>query len=417
MGTNNNEDEGIVLKESEGTEGSNDFNVPQLLSEAGNVEKIPAAVMQKTIPFIFEYPKVIDAEAKCFQANELTQAIHRMSEMEQKIYKILINHIKPNDDAFQIITIKIRDLLRLLEGEDSQNYTRVLEVLTKLQTRVMRIYERNSQTKYAEGKYNSMLQVNLIGPTRHFEGLGIVEVYFHPQMMPYLLNLKNSKNYTILNLNEFVKISGSYSLRFYELCSEFKDTGWFVKSVDELKDMLEVKNKYELYGDFRRFVLETAKEELKKNSKLNFDYTVQSKKGRKVDKLLFVVNNSKEEKSEEDKKMEEKLKKENNLAEYFAKRIVARLSKQEIFRTLYEINQAKRSRRGIDNIGAYTRKTFSEKYPELERNIEVNDAKVIGITSENVEIMAQIAKMPVDEYLFKVGLMIDNKGMVVKREG
>ncbi len=402
-----------VLEEEKGKEGS---NLPIPINEAEKGDKIPAGVIQKTIPFIFEYPKVIDAEAKCFQANELTQAIHRMSEMEQKIYKILINHIKPNDDVFQIITIKIRDLLRLLEGEDSQNYTRVLEVLTKLQTRVMRIYERNSQTKYAEGKHNSMLQVNLIGPIRHFEGLGIVEVYFHPQMMPYLLNLKNSKNYTILNLNEFVNISGSYSLRFYELCSEFKDTGWFVKSVDELKDMLEVKDKYELYGDFRRFVLESAKEELKKRSKLSFDYTVQSKKGRKVEKLLFVVNNDKEEKSDEEKKMEEKLKKEFNLAEYFAKRVVAKLSKQEIFKTCYEITLAKKSRTGVTNLGAYSATTFTKKYPELEKNIAAKDAKVIGITSENVELMAQIAGLPVYEYLFKVGLMIDDKGMEVKRE-
>lgn len=369
--------------------------------------------VQKSIPFVYEYPTKIDSDSKCFQANELTYAIHRMGEWEQKIFKTLISQIKATDSVAMKYNIKIHDLLRVLEGEGSQNFTRVWEVLRKLSNQRLRIQETNTTTTYKEGKFDSTLEVPFIGHFRDFPKLGIVEISFSIELMPYLLNLK--KNFTVLNLEEFMSLSGSYSLRFYEYCSSYRSTGWFIISLDVLKEKLMVGKKYDKFADFRRFVLDAAKDELDKNSNITFDYCIQSKKGRKVDKLFFTVNNKKADKSEEEKKIEGRLMGEFKVSPSFTKKIMEKLDKKEIFKTLYEINEVRHSSKGIASIGGYTYSTFKAKYPVLDGKNGTKEAEVVAMNKEAVEGIAKLAGIPFAEYLNRLNLMIDNDGMVVKR--
>jgi hypothetical protein len=57
-------------------------------------------------------------------------------------------------------------------------------------------------------------------------------------------------------------LRSSYSQRFYEFCCRFRDTGNWHVSVEELRTMLRIDEKYATYGELKRKVLDVAQKEL-----------------------------------------------------------------------------------------------------------------------------------------------------------
>ena len=50
--------------------------------------------------------------------------------------------------------------------------------------------------------------------------------------MPYLAQVK--EKFVLYNLKEIANFGSLYTTRLYELIQEFKETGWRLKSVDQL---------------------------------------------------------------------------------------------------------------------------------------------------------------------------------------
>jgi len=76
-----------------------------------------------------------------------------------------------------------------------------------------------------------------------------------------------------------------YSMRFYELLSNQKTPINY--SIDTLKDLFKVSEKYKRINDFFRYVIEPAKKELDKCSPYTFHYE-QIKTGRKITGIRFI---------------------------------------------------------------------------------------------------------------------------------
>jgi len=64
----------------------------------------------------------------------------------------------------------------------------------------------------------------------------------------------------------------------------------FELKIDELRDILKIKNSYR-YHDIKRQVIEKAKEDLKKYTNIKFDYKEQ-KIGKKVDRLIITLKSN-----------------------------------------------------------------------------------------------------------------------------
>jgi plasmid replication initiation protein len=79
-----------------------------------------------------------------------------------------------------------------------------------------------------------------------------------------------------------------YAIRFYGFCKEFERFGKFQFTVEEMRRMFNLENKYELYGLFKQKVVVKAQDELIKNSDLIFDFN-EIKEGKKVVALQFVI--------------------------------------------------------------------------------------------------------------------------------
>jgi plasmid replication initiation protein len=122
----------------------------------------------------------------------------------------------------------------------------------------------------AEAKYN------------HKQGSLTIE--FTPNIMPYLAQVK--QKFILYNLKEIANFGSLYSTRLYELIQEFKDTGYIIKSVAQLRETFAVGKKFKLYNDFKRFTFAHAVEEINSQYEMNLRFE-ELKEGRKVVAIRF----------------------------------------------------------------------------------------------------------------------------------
>jgi plasmid replication initiation protein len=94
-----------------------------------------------------------------------------------------------------------------------------------------------------------------------------------------------SKGFKKYELKTAMEFESTYSMRFYELLSNQKTPINY--SIDYLKEMFQLTDKYKLTADFLRYVIEPAKKELDKCSPYSFHYD-KIKTGRKITGIRFI---------------------------------------------------------------------------------------------------------------------------------
>lgn len=113
---------------------------------------------------------------------------------------------------------------------------------------------------------------------------GSLTIKFNEDIMPYLAQVK--KKFVLYNLKEVANFGSLYSTRLYELIQEFKDTGWLIKSVEQLREIFAVGKKFSDYFDFKKRTFAHAVEEI--NSQYEVDLRFEEiKEGRKVVTIRF----------------------------------------------------------------------------------------------------------------------------------
>lgn len=109
-----------------------------------------------------------------------------------------------------------------------------------------------------------------------------VSFRINPKVFEALLDF--SKGYRKYELKTAMSFESIYSMRFYELLSGQKRPLSY--TIDALKVMFNLENKYKLTVDFIRSTVDVAKKELDTKSPYSFEYK-RNKRGRKIHSLTF----------------------------------------------------------------------------------------------------------------------------------
>lgn len=127
-------------------------------------------------------------------------------------------------------------------------------------------------------------QINVCSKIEYQHKEGAIKVKFTDDIMPYLAQVK--KKFVLYNLKEIANFGSLYSTRLYELIQEFKDTGWLIKSVEQLREVFAVGKKFPLYADLKRKTFGHAINEI--NSQYEIDLKFEEiKEARKVVAIRF----------------------------------------------------------------------------------------------------------------------------------
>ena len=105
----------------------------------------------------------------------------------------------------------------------------------------------------------------------------VARIVFHENMMPYISQLK--EQFTKLKLKEMFGFSSFYGFRFYLMMMQFRETGFCKISINDLRHALDLNEKYPLFADLKRRVIDTAIDEINEKSPYTVNYELV-KKGR-----------------------------------------------------------------------------------------------------------------------------------------
>ena len=134
--------------------------------------------------------------------------------------------------------------------------------------------------KYINGLRNYNLLESLpIG--RHSDDI-VARVVFDSRILPLLSELKD--NFTQFLLNDVSGFGSVYSFRFYQMIMQFKSTGYCKVSLDDLRYSLALFEKYEATKDLRKWVIDTAVNEINEKTPYKVSYELL-KTGRKFTHL------------------------------------------------------------------------------------------------------------------------------------
>ncbi len=213
---------------------------------------------------------------------------------QAKILAKLSSVIQKDDEDFKLYTFQAKNLLEELKM-GVNNYD-------DLKKSVDGLVEKTIQL----GKPTSTLTISLLSSAEYHKD-GKIELEFSPKLKPYLLQLK--ENFTKYQLENILSLSSFYAIRIYELCKQYETIKTRIFTVEDLKRILNIKEKYKLYGDFKRKVLEIAEREINEKTDINISFE-EIKTGRKVTSIKFIIKSKIKEikKRNIEKEIEKKIK-------------------------------------------------------------------------------------------------------------
>ena len=127
-------------------------------------------------------------------------------------------------------------------------------------------------------------EINICSAAKYNKNAGYITIKFTDDIMPYLAQVK--KRFVLYNLKEIANFGSLYTTRLYELIQEFRETGWMLKSVKQLREVFAVGNSLKLYGDFKKYTFAHACQEINANYNMNLRFE-EEKEGRKVVAVKF----------------------------------------------------------------------------------------------------------------------------------
>ena len=217
-------------------------------------------------------------EYKIVKSNEIIQkARFKLSMQEQKIILYLISKIKPTDKEFESYTFSVIEFCQIcgIDSDSGTNYSNLKSTIKSLADKSLWVtLEKGTQTL-----------LRWIEKAKIIENSGIVEIRLDDDMKPYLLKLKN--NFTQYELLYTLAMKSQYSIRLYEILKSYEYKKNIIYEIESLKQIL-LAEKYKLFGDFKRRVIDIAITEINSLSDISIKYEL-IKEGRKYVKIRFMI--------------------------------------------------------------------------------------------------------------------------------
>lgn len=221
------------------------------------------------------------------KSNDIIRARYDLTLEQQRLLLFIISKIKIDDSIEQWYEFSLESICEALGlSIDQSGY-----YYKALKADILKLTER-SLCLTPDGHLKTLSWVGDwdIIPVGNF-----VRIRFNPNMAPYLFELR--KNYSQYKLGDVLVYRSIHSLRLYEILrsyttqkklDEYREES-IILPLEKLKDELNVVGKYNTWGDFDRYVLKKAAQEINLSSEdIHIEYT-PIKEGKSVKHIEFVI--------------------------------------------------------------------------------------------------------------------------------
>ena len=229
-------------------------------------------------------------------ANKFIQhARYKLTPREQKLILYMATLIKPEDSDFSLYMVPVGEIEHILKQDVTKKhgsfYERLDDLLDSITDKKI-----SFPTEFTVDGVRLRGHINWVAgavPKINKDGVLCVEFGFSPQMKPFLLGLK--EKFTRLRFVEVAKMRSGFSIRIFQMCKAYygeharHGRNVIAVGVEELKERLGIGGKYPDFRNFRRKVLDVAREEINKKTSLELEYEYV-RRGRRIGEIRIIIN-------------------------------------------------------------------------------------------------------------------------------
>jgi len=215
-------------------------------------------------------------DALVVKHNFLIRSRYDYTLAELRLVIAIASMIEATDEDFREYRLSAKKYSDMVDSKHKDEYARLRELGEGLLSKPLKIPR----------PYNGFLICNWLSSYEYIPKKGHIVCSFDPKLKPYLLQLK--EQFTKYQLENILKFKSVYSIRLYELAKSWEARGDFTVSVVEIRDVLGIGDKYKLYNDLKRYVLERSIKEINALTDIKLSFK-EKKLGRKVTDLVFAI--------------------------------------------------------------------------------------------------------------------------------
>ena len=236
---------------------------------------------------------------KIVEHNDLISSVAKMDKTPLKIFELAVSCIDTeNPPKDNIIYLSKKELFAFFEVSDTNKHTRFKKAIEKMQKQAY------FQIKEIKNKGYEMLSIVPIPTVKWNSYNDEVMIRFNPDIMPYLIDLK--QNFTQYALSDVMESGSKYSIVLYKwLCMSYNQYEHYNGKggrrqqqleeyknpsirVQELREMTDTTQKYKNFNDFEKRVLAEPIEEINIHTHFTVSYE-KIKKGTRNDTIQFYI--------------------------------------------------------------------------------------------------------------------------------
>lgn len=228
------------------------------------------------------------------QPNKVTNARYHFSEREENILTLMISAIqghmtrkKPiQTDLFNQPCVDI-DVSEMGNSARKADYLKAANSMRKKDFSFTWDDPETRKEVESEGC--------LVTTVHNYKETSKIRLTINTWAIPYLLYWGKEEDGklgggTIFNKQKALSLRGNYTKRLYKLCCRWKDRGGFSMSLDEFREMMEIRGKYPRPKLLAQKVLDPARDRMREGgAEIYFEYELKKVNSRSYNVIMFKI--------------------------------------------------------------------------------------------------------------------------------
>ena len=226
-----------------------------------------------------------DSKKLVVSSNNLIHAKYSFTLWQKRIFAYMVSEINSFDDReFPLQKMYIRDLMNFFKVKNKDDYNVIERVPEQMYAMSMRLPYRTDKGHKRWGEVRILSKYTR--PEDKIDGNAYIELKFNDDLKPHLLELK--RLFSQYDIQNIIHLRSVYSFKMYELIKANQYLSKWEVDLPDLKEMLDVEEKYRNYGSFKLRILNAAQIDLTEYCDVTFSY-IEKTVGKRVDRLIFYI--------------------------------------------------------------------------------------------------------------------------------
>ena len=207
------------------------------------------------------------------KSNQVIEASYTLTTIEQRLILSAIAQVPKGEQISDdvLYPLMTKNLVKL-GGDEKASHKEFKDAVNRLYERsiVLRDGDESDSFRWIQEKI--------------FKGTKVAHIRFSKPILPFLSNLK--AEFTKYLESDIVGMSSPYSIRFYELIMQYRSIGQREISLEDLRWMFQLQNKYPVWADLKKRVIDQATKEINEYSPYHLTIEPQ-RTGRKITSIVL----------------------------------------------------------------------------------------------------------------------------------